>query len=73
MNPITKALKAAKTRTALAKACDVSRTAVMKWEENEKLPRTEWTGETNYAERIYKSFGVIVPPFQPEENIPHRR
>jgi hypothetical protein len=28
--------------------------AVRKWEKKGRLPRTEWTGETNYAERIEK-------------------
>lgn len=37
---------------AIAKACGVSHQAVRKWERRGRLPRTEWTGETNYAERI---------------------
>ena len=35
----------------VAKACGVSYQAVRKWEKK-GLPRTEWTGETRYAEAI---------------------
>lgn len=30
----------------------VSGQAIRKWEANGRLPRTEWTGETRYAEKI---------------------
>lgn len=33
-----------------AKACGVSVRAVYKWLHNESLPRTDYTGETNYAQ-----------------------
>ena len=33
----------------LARACDVSHQAVRKWEKADRLPRTEWTGESNYS------------------------
>jgi hypothetical protein len=37
----------------LADACGLkSYQAVLKWEAAGRLPRTEWTGETNYAEAI---------------------
>lgn len=36
----------------LARACDVSYQAVQKWNLKGRLPRSEWTGETNYASRI---------------------
>ena len=36
----------------LAKFCGVTYPAVRKWEKVGRLPRTEWTGETNYAEII---------------------
>ncbi len=36
----------------LAKELGVTYQAVRKWEAKRRLPRTEWTGETNYAERI---------------------
>lgn len=37
---------------AVAKACGKSRQAVDKWIHSDKLPRTEYTGETRYAELI---------------------
>ncbi|EMK6669904.1 hypothetical protein V9J75_003418 [Vibrio fluvialis] len=36
----------------IAKRCQVSVRAVYKWSERGVLPRTEYTGETNYAEQI---------------------
>ncbi|XAG19538.1 helix-turn-helix domain-containing protein [Vibrio metschnikovii] len=38
--------------TQVANACGVSVRAVYKWCERGVLPRTEYTGETNYAETI---------------------
>ncbi len=34
--------------------------AVIKWVRKGHLPRTEWTGETNYAERIASAIDGIV-------------
>ncbi len=36
----------------LARALGVTYQAVRKWEAAGRLPRTEWTGETEYAQRI---------------------
>lgn len=36
----------------IAAACDVSVQAVTKWKAKGRLPRTEWTGETDYASKI---------------------
>lgn len=36
----------------LARLCGVSYQAVRKWQRAGRLPRTEWTGETDYAARI---------------------
>ena len=41
-------------RSKLSKAVGVSQPAIIRWEDNGRLPRTEWTGETNYAEIIVK-------------------
>ena len=37
---------------ALARLCDVSPGAIYKWQRKGILPRTDWTGETDYASRI---------------------
>ena len=38
--------------TEVAKACGVTPSAVHKWKSRNRLPRTEWTGETHYASVI---------------------
>lgn len=38
--------------SVVADACGVSQRAIYKWMGNGKLPRTEYTGETKYAEKI---------------------
>jgi hypothetical protein len=40
--------------SALARGVGLSYQAILKWEKAGTLPRTEWTGETNYAETIEK-------------------
>jgi DNA-binding transcriptional regulator YdaS (Cro superfamily) len=37
---------------AISKVCGVSNTTALRWKKRGKLPRTEWTGETHYAEAI---------------------
>jgi hypothetical protein len=51
MNYISKAVDLAGL-IPVAKACGISYQSVRKWEEKESLPRTEFTGETDYAKRI---------------------
>lgn len=36
----------------IATLCGVKGPSVYKWDKSGYLPRTEWTGETTYAERI---------------------
>jgi hypothetical protein len=36
----------------IAAACGKTHQAVRKWQRAGRLPRTEWTGESNYAEKI---------------------
>jgi hypothetical protein len=43
----------------VAKACNRSPATVHKWKSRNRLPRTEWTGETSYAETIAKLHGGI--------------
>jgi hypothetical protein len=38
--------------TALARALSVTHQAVRKWEAAGRPPRTEWTGETDYAAKV---------------------
>lgn len=49
---IAEAVNLAGGAIAVAKACGKSRQAVDKWIHSDKLPRTEYTGETRYAELI---------------------
>lgn len=45
---------------ALARFCGVSPQAIYKWENKGSLPRTEWTGETDYASRIEEATNGAV-------------
>ena len=38
--------------TKASKVCGVSQRAIYKWLATGSLPRTDYTGETNYAERL---------------------
>lgn len=44
----------------LAKALGVTYQAVRKWQAAGRLPRTEWTGETRYADRIEQATSGAV-------------
>lgn len=44
----------------LARGLGVTYQAVRKWEAAGRLPRTEWTGETEYAEKIAVMCGGAV-------------
>lgn len=50
-HPITKAIEVVGLGK-LAGVCGVTYQAIRKWERAGRLPRTEWTGETNYARKI---------------------
>lgn len=51
---ITKAIEIAGL-TGISEACKVTYQAVRKWEKLGRLPRTEWTGETDYCSAIEKA------------------
>jgi hypothetical protein len=59
-NPLTEAIRLVGLGR-LASGLGRSGQAVRKWEAAGRLPRTEWTGETNYAEQIEKLTGGAVP------------
>lgn len=45
----------------LATACGVRYQSIYKWEAKGRVPRTDWTGETDYASRIEEATkGVIT-------------
>lgn len=58
-NLITRAIDIAGL-SELSKACGVTYQAVRKWEKAGRLPRTEWTGETNHAAAIEKATSGAV-------------
>jgi hypothetical protein len=45
---------------AIGRACGVSGKAVMKWHKKGKPPRTEYTGETSYADILEKECSGAV-------------
>lgn len=49
---LDKAIDLAGGQTAIANIVGLTPQAIQKWVANGCLPRTEWTGETNYAELI---------------------
>ncbi|WHL26248.1 hypothetical protein [Pseudomonas juntendi] len=52
MQSLKKAIDAAGGVAAVAQACEKSPRAVYKWLSAGRLPRTDYTGETSYAQRI---------------------
>lgn len=43
--------------TRLARACGVTYQSVKRWETRGRVPRTDWTGETDYASSIEEATG----------------
>lgn len=54
INPIKTAVDGCGGVIAVAVACGLSQRAVYKWIGSRRLPRTEYTGETQYCEAIAK-------------------
>ncbi|MBX9753762.1 MAG: helix-turn-helix domain-containing protein [Pseudomonadaceae bacterium] len=52
MNAISIAIEQVGGPIGAAKACGIRRQAIDKWLIKGVLPRTDYTGETNYAERL---------------------
>ena len=51
-NALGKAVEVLGSVRALARTCNRQPSACWRWVERGSLPRTEWTGETHYAELI---------------------
>ncbi|WP_160286370.1 helix-turn-helix domain-containing protein [Pseudomonas knackmussii] len=52
MSELRQAIDDAGGVASVASACGISLRAIYKWLSSESLPRTEYTGETRYAELI---------------------
>lgn len=48
----------------VARMCGVAQPVAWRWKQQGHLPRTEWTGETNYAERIEIATNGLVTKAQ---------
>lgn len=65
MRPLKKSIDDAGGVLAVALACGKSPRAVYKWLSANCLPRTEYTGETRYAEHIAALAAASGKPFKP--------
>lgn len=63
--PLLYAVNSAGGPVQAARACSVSRQAVDKWVANGYLPRTEYTGETDYARRLSEAAAARGVDFSP--------
>ncbi|MCY1300745.1 hypothetical protein D9M69_581230 [compost metagenome] len=77
MSALKKAISDAGGVAAVAGVCGLSQRAVYKWLAADALPRTEYTGETDYARRLAASAadrGVMVDAEELREQArPHTR
>lgn len=51
-NPIVLAKNELGSFSAISRACQVSRVTVTRWHQQGRLPRTDYTGETDYWKKI---------------------
>jgi hypothetical protein len=59
---IKEAIEVSGSPGAIAEICGLGTyQAVNKWVIAGRMPRTEWTGETNYVEKIFQATGVLIP------------
>lgn len=63
MSAIKEAVKSVGGAKAAAKACGVSVRAIYKWIAADALPRTEYTGETNYVSQLAEAAAAQGKPF----------
>lgn len=52
ITPFQKALHLCRGIYGMAEICGITRGSIYQWKKKGTLPRTEWTGETHYAEKI---------------------
>lgn len=56
----------------VAKILNITARAIYKWSDKNSLPRTEYTGESNYAEKLSEISGVptdeIKEKFKPQSH-----
>ncbi len=64
MRPLKKSIDDAGGVPAVATACGKTPRAIYKWLVADALPRTEYTGETQYAERIAELAATKGKPFK---------
>lgn len=64
MTALKKCIEAAGGVPPVSATCGVSPRAVYKWLSADSLPRTEYTGETNYSKRIAALAALNGKPFE---------
>jgi hypothetical protein len=65
MRPLKKSIDDAGGVPSVAMACGKTPRAIYKWLEADALPRTEYTGETEYAQKIAELAAKKGKPFDP--------
>lgn len=60
MTHLEKAIRFLGGYSATARVCGVAYQVVVNWVRRGRLPRTEWTGETDYSSRIEKALAGAV-------------
>ena len=59
-NAVQRAVIQAGGQAAVARACGIRQQSVFRWVHTGHLPRTEWTGETDYSSVLASMDGVSV-------------
>ena len=65
MRPLKNSIDAAGGVPAVALACGKTPRAIYKWLVADALPRTVYTGETQYAKKIAELASINGKPFEP--------